>query len=47
MASLDDVSVNIMCEVEGEIDGVIALHRFALIETTKKQIKSRMENNNG
>lgn len=38
LASIDDVSVNIMCEVEGEIDGVIALHRFALTETTKKRI---------
>ena len=38
LASLDDVSVNIMCEVEGEIDGVIASHRFALTETTRKRI---------
>lgn len=38
LASIDDVSVNIMCEVEGKIDGVIALHRFELTETTRKRI---------
>lgn len=38
LASIDDVTVNIICEVEGEIDGVIALHRFVLTEATRKRI---------
>ena len=44
LALKDDIAVNVMCVVEGEIDGVIARHRFSLTETTRKRItKSRLK----
>lgn len=44
LALKDDIAVNVMCVVEGEIDGVIARHRFSLTETTSKRItKSKIK----